>query len=87
MSELKRARTHLGGHGANRMIARACEVSEVAVGRWMSNGVLPATEITMVGGRRLTSYGLIIEDLTGGVVTDAALRAENVAFRAEQSAA
>lgn len=59
----------------------------MAVGRWLRNGVLPATEITVVGGRRQTSYGLEIESLTEGAVTDAELRAENEAFRASRSAA
>jgi len=87
MNSLKRARSHLGGHGANRKIATACGVTEAAVGRWIRNGVLPATEITVVGGKRLTSYGLEIQSLTDGAVTDAALRAENEAFRVSQSAA
>ena len=87
MNSLKLARKHLGGHGANRKIADACGVTDVAVGRWILNGVLPATEITFVGGRRLTHYGQIIESLTNGAVTDAELTAENELFRASQSAA
>lgn len=87
MTKLEQARLALGGHGANRKIAQACNVTEVAVGRWLRNGVLPATEITLVGGRRVTSYGLCIESLTGGAVTDAELRAENEAFRSRKSAA
>jgi len=87
MNALNRVRNHLGGHGANRKIATACGVTEVAVGRWIRNGVLPATEITVMGGKRLTSYGVEIESLTDGAVTDAELRADNEALRVSQSAA
>lgn len=87
MNALKRTQKALGGHGAIAKVATACGKSHQAVRKWFQAGVLPATEITEVGGRRLTSYGEVIESLTDGAVTDSELRAENLAFRNQRSAA
>ncbi|MGO1500813.1 MAG: hypothetical protein ACTHWH_05970 [Marinobacter sp.] len=86
MSALNRAYDHLG-YGAKSLIARRCGVTPGAVGRWFADGVLPSTEITEIQGQRLTSYGKVIQSLTGGAITDDELRNEIFAHRASKSVA
>lgn len=81
MNALERTKHALGGHGAIAQVAIACGRSHQAVRKWFERGVLPATEITEVGGLRQTNYGQIIERLTEGSVTDEELKAENLEFR------
>tara|TARA_R100001244_G_scaffold63164_4_gene52492 strand:- start:7094 stop:7357 length:264 start_codon:yes stop_codon:yes gene_type:complete len=87
MNALDRTKKALGGHGSIARVASACGKSHQAVRKWFAQGVLPATEITEIGGRRQTSYGLIIESLTQGAVTDRELRDENLEFRRSDKAA
>lgn len=87
MNALDRTKQALGGYGAIAQVAMACGKSHQAVRKWFERGVLPATEITEIGGQRQTSYGQIIERLTDGAVTDEELRAENLALRSRSRAA
>lgn len=86
MNALERAYKTLG-YGAKSRIARACGVTPGAVRRWFADGVLPSSEIIEIKGERQTSYGVVIESLTNGAVTDAELRDEVYAARAKRFAA
>jgi len=86
MTSLKKAHKILG-YGAFSEIGRACNRSPQAVKKWFEIGVLPETEIIEVFGQRKTSYGQVIEALTGGQVTDAQLRQENFEYRQSRKSA
>lgn len=86
MNELKKAQQILG-YGCFSLIGRACGRTPRAVQKWFQLGYLPATEITEVFGQRKTAYGVEIERLTGGQVTDAQLRQENYEYRQSRNKA
>ncbi|HIO30759.1 hypothetical protein [Marinobacter salarius] len=86
MTSLKQVQKILG-YGCFSEIGRACKRSPPAVKKWFDVGVLPETEIIEVFGQRKTSYGLVIETLTGGRVTDAQLRQENYEYRQSRKSA
>ena len=86
MTNLQKAQKILG-YGCFSVIARACLLTPRAVQKWFLKGVLPETEITEVFGQRKTAYGLEIERLTGGQVTDAQLRQENYEYRQSRKSA
>ena len=86
MTSLKKAHKILG-YGCFSEIGRACKRSPQAVKKWFEIGVLPETEIIEVFGQRKTSYGTVIETLTGGQVTDAKLRQENFEYRQSRKSA
>lgn len=86
MKSLQRTKKILG-YGCFSEIGRACNRSPQAVKKWFEVGVLPETEIVEVFGQRKTSYGLVIEKLTEGQVTDAQLRQENFEYRQSRKSA
>ncbi|WP_375191836.1 hypothetical protein [Marinobacter sp.] len=86
MTSLQQAQKILG-YGCFSIIARACRKTPRAVQKWFQTGVLPESEITEVFGQRKTAYGLEIERLTGGQVTDAQLRQENFEYRQSRKSA
>ncbi|MDX1558998.1 MAG: hypothetical protein R3193_08845 [Marinobacter sp.] len=86
MTSLKKAHKILG-YGGLSEVAKGCNRSVPAVKKWFDAGFLPETEIIEVFGQRKTSYGVVIETLTGGQVTDAQLRQENYEYRQSKKSA
>lgn len=80
MTSLQKVKEILG-YGCFSEIGRACGKTPRGVQKWFDAGILPESEITEVFGQRKTAYGVEIERLTGGQVTDAQLRQENFEYR------
>jgi hypothetical protein len=59
------------GHGAQSMIARACDVSAMTACRWVAQGHLPRTDLLGI-----TKYAEAIEKATNRLVTKAELHAD-----------
>lgn len=59
------------GHGAQTMVARACDVSAMTAGRWFAQGHLPRTDL--IG---TTKYAEAIAQATEGLVTKEELHAD-----------